>query len=154
WSSGWYEWDVKSGRQTRLSPDLGIGPDDRAISSPDRKLLAIAKVAEHEDDEEGRILELVDIETGKRGSFGRVRDQDRFRFIGDGRLAVIRDGITVHNLKTGKNVLSIGKDRDRETFAIADDGKSAVALTPTTDFLRLTRWDLVADRKLEEVTCR
>jgi WD40 repeat protein len=154
WSSGWYEWDVKTGRQTRLSPDLGIGPDDRVANSPDRKLLAIAKVAEPEDNDEGRILEFVDLESGKRKSFGRVRDQDQFQFLGDGRLAVIRDGVAIHDPKTGKKSLTIGKTGQAEVFAIGDDGKSAVALTPAGDSLRQTRWDLVADRKLDAVSCR
>lgn len=154
WSCGWYEWDVKSGRQTRLSPTLDIGPDDRAIGFHDHKLIAIAKVAEHEDSEHGRTLELVDVETGKHKTVGRLLDQDQCRLLGDGRLAIIRDGITIHDPKTGKKEFTIDKRQDDEAFAIADDGKSAVALTPAGDSLRVTRWDLVANRKLAEVTCR
>jgi WD40 repeat protein len=154
WSSGWYEWDLKSGRQTRLSPKLDIGPDDRVVTSRDGKLMAIARVAEEQDEDEGRILELIELGSGKRKSIGRVRDQEQFHLLADGRLAVIRDGIAVYDPKTGKQAVKITKDRDDQVITISDNGKSAVAVTAAAETLRAVRWDLGRNRKLDDLACR
>lgn len=153
WSMGQYEWDLKSGRQTRLSPKLDIGPDDRVVTSRDGKLMAIARVAEVED-ESGRILELVEPGGDKAKVVGRVRDQEQFHFLADGRLAVIRDGIGIHDPGAGKEIFRITKDREDQPFSISDDGKFAVTVTAAAERLRVGRWDLVRDRKLDDVICR
>jgi WD40 repeat protein len=149
WARGWYEWDARTGKQARLSPKCECGASNKIVVSPDQKWLAVIPVKQSR--ELAVPIEVIELATGRRSSVVRVHQPEVLRFLPDSRLALTNPvGLWLFDVVTGKTSLRIDAPQDKEAVAISDDGTTAVTLSPVGDQLRFTRWDLAANRKVEE----
>jgi WD40 repeat protein len=139
WANGWYEWEVKTGKQTRLSPPFEIGPSERAFGSPDSKWLVRGT---------GIRLQLTEVGTGSRRRIG-IED-DRYHFLADGRLihnASVR--LAIYDPKVREPLVKIEAERGG-FVAAAPDGRTAVVIVPADDRLHVTRYDLTTGKPVGE----
>ncbi|HKB02357.1 MAG TPA: WD40 repeat domain-containing protein [Gemmataceae bacterium] len=152
WARGWYEWDVKSGKQTRLTPRVDRSEESRwlAVSHDQKWLAKIVRL-----DDERRRVELTDLTTGRLREAGLApRNYAWLSFLPDGRLLLVDDdGLTAIEPRTAKSVRIDGDTTD-ETIVAADDGSVAVVLTKAGDGLKAVRWDLTTGRRAGEWTGR
>jgi len=153
WSRGWYEWDVKTGKQTRLTPLLNVGESERiAVSHDHRWLLRNDPDVSSGIAEPTWRVELVDLMTGVRRDLdGLTRDDEaQFQFLPDGRLlATGKTGLRIYDPATGKTALTIPTGEDHE-ITVSEDGTVAIATASAGDGVKAARWDLTAGRKIGE----
>lgn len=154
WSQGWYEWDVETGQQTRLSPALEIGFRENAIATPDHKWLAVSRVEVESVARNNRSLELIDLGGGKRRKLSRLSDGDSFHFLPDGRFAVNHDGVALYDPISGKTSLKIAAESGNQVFAVSRDGNTVIAVTPGDTDLKVVCLDIPKREKSKELTCR
>ena len=83
WARGWYEWDVKSGKQARLTPELGLAPSERFVISRDLKWLARVLPGN------ATAVEIVDLANRERKHLLKDAPEGVYPyFLKDGRLAI------------------------------------------------------------------
>jgi WD40 repeat protein len=139
WANGWYEWDVKTGKQTRLSPPLDIGASETTVGSPDLKWL----VRGHQ------LIDLTDVGTRNWKLIGFY---GQYRFLADNRLVIGKGSeLTVYNPRT----LDIAKplariEADGGAAAVSVDGKAAIAIRPVGNHFHATRYDLTTGKPIGE----
>jgi WD40 repeat protein len=150
WARGWYEWDVKTGKQTRLTPPLDVGPTDPVVVSHDQRWL-------------GRFVPdvgftLTDLNAGGPAqSVNAIVRSDRLRFLPSGGLLVRRsdlpvggrDALALYNPATGRAIWT-SEAGPNQSVAVAADAPVAVTVLQMPDGARVTRWDLATGRKLGE----
>ena len=144
WSGGWYEWDVTTGAQARLSPRTGFRIPPLSTASDDQRWLVMLARGPGSDDWH---LHLIDLRTGERRHTVPGADfTDTFRFLPDGRLAVTGpSGLRLFDPATGKVRLTVSTDEKAMT-AVSADGAVAAVVGRDGDRMRATRWDLRAGR--------
>jgi WD40 repeat protein len=132
WAHGWYEWDVRTGKQTRLSPSLENAGFETAVGSFDSRWLVFGSDT----------FVLAEIGTRNRRTIGA--GADRFRFSRANRLIVNRDsGLETYDpssAKMGEPLVHI--EADEGAVAASADGTIAVRVSPSGDHFHGTRWDL------------
>ena len=139
WARGWYEWDVKTGKQTRLSPPFDLAGPEIAFGSIDSKWL----VRGYSD------AELVEVEGQGRHHIGLGNNTDVFRFALDGYLIRSRrNGLKVIDVRSGMTVRRVFT-QDGAVAATAD-GTTAVSITPDGNHLHATRYDLTTGKPVGE----
>ncbi|HKB03183.1 MAG TPA: hypothetical protein VKD90_13235, partial [Gemmataceae bacterium] len=149
WAGGWYEWDTKTAKQTRLTPRLNAGASERVAVSDDQKWLA--KVVG--SGLGPQTVELIDLGTGKRRhTISGIGYRDRVRFLPDGRLSVLSpSGLRLFDPATGKPAGQVPAAESGDV-AVSPDGRVAAVVARTDDGARVTRWDLAAGRNTAEWT--
>lgn len=137
YSRGWYEWNVKTGAQTRLTPAIGLGVSETFAISADSAWLA--RTVQKPDWLDWQI-EFKNLATGKvHRSSDFVSQVAQFRFLPDGSLAAVhKEGITVFDPASGKTKVHVEGGRLRLT----DDGKSIVQIDRQESHVKLVRWSL------------
>jgi WD40 repeat protein len=150
WSRGWYEWDVKTGAQTRLTPPPDLGPFDEFIVSDDQRWLA--KFVGRDP----RTLELIDLKTGvRRHTRSGFAEDDRAHFLPDGRLIEVREKeLRVFDPRTGVAGARIPAARGSHGRTVAADGTTVVVVTPAGEHLQFDRRDLATGRQVARSTGR
>ena len=157
WAHAWYEWDLKTGKHTRLTPveesrHGGVVGRDLQWRARRRPVLF-----DDEDESTGRWG--CEIESAATGSWrsilpgGEANGWD-YRFLPNGRLLTTDSDLwTVVDPATGRTLLRAPLDGDGMA-AVTDDGRHLAALTPTATGYRLARWDTTTGRLLGEWTGR
>lgn len=146
-ANGWYEWDVATRKQVRLSAPLDPRWDWLAAASPDRKWLARADIV-HQP--EPYRLQLIDLSTGRV----RLTSLDRkpcysLRFLSDGRLLIGNEGgLTELIPESGRQELRVEVSAHPGELAASEDGKLAVATSWRDGQLHVRRWDLVTGQSM------
>jgi WD40 repeat protein len=149
WARGWYEWDAKTGQQVRLTPRLDVGANEPIAVSHDQKWLGrFAADAVADAGNSQRRFELVDLTTGKRQQVLPGIDRgDRFRFLPDGRLLVVRESdLNLFDPATGRRVLQLETGPGR-TVVVSADGTAATAVSRSDNGVWVTWWDVRAGKK-------
>jgi hypothetical protein len=153
WADAWYEWDLKTGKQTRLGPRPAGGFWDRDVVSRDLHWRARRRPLLFDDEDESTGRWGFEIESAATGSWrsilpgGEANGWD-YRFLPNGRLLTTDSAIwTVVDPATGRTILRAPLDGDGMA-AVTDDGRQLAALTPTATGYRLSRWDTASGRLL------
>jgi WD40 repeat protein len=155
WARGWYEWDVKTGKQTRLTPQLVIGATESVIVSRDLRWLCNFTAEETElATYAPRRLEFLDLMSGaKVQPTERVGREDRVRFLSNGRvLTTGRHELRTFDPATGKQLVRIDGNWSGMGVGIADNGTTAIRLNPTEQGLVIERWSLATGQRLSLAT--
>jgi WD40 repeat protein len=145
---GRYEWDVATGKQTRLGPAVPPGESRSATASADRRWFARIVGAEPRP----RTVEVTDLRTGASSGIEAGKDKYReVRFLADGRLmARTVDALMTFDPETGKRLVSVPMGRDFDGTA-SDDGTTAVVIpNPVDDRIQVTIWDFRAGLRTGE----
>jgi WD40 repeat protein len=146
WAHGWYEWDVKTGTQTRLSPAFDIGASETAVASLDARWLV------HGSD----IFVLAEVGKNQNQRTIGVGGDD-FRFSRTNRLIHRRDNsLQIYDPSDAKAwkpflwepLLHI--EAKKGAVAASADGASAIAVVPADDRLHGTRYDLATGKVIGE----
>lgn len=133
WSRGWYEWDLKSGSQKRLTSSLEIKPTERYTISRDQKWLA--KVS-------GLHIEFTSIANGSthRTQYP-MAGIGSMQFLPDARLAVWHEGgVTLFDPGTAK--LSDHYGAAGGTLRINAHGDTIVRVVRNESLASISRWRL------------
>jgi WD40 repeat protein len=140
WANGWYEWDVKAGKQTRLSPPLEIGASETTIGSPDLKWL----VRGHQ------LIDLTDVGTRNWKLIGFYEGQ--YRFLADNRLTVSKGSVlTVVNPHTFDIAKPLARfEADGGVVSASADGTTAITIRPVGAQIHATRYDLASGKPVGE----
>ena len=133
WSRGWYEWDVTSGKQTRLSPPFDLEGSEEAVGSHDSKWLVRGRPISY----------LTEVGTRDRRPIGI--EGDIFRFLPDGRLVRNQgDRLAVYDPPAMDPRVRVRAEDG--TIAASADGSTAINITPAGNHLHATRWDLATGK--------
>lgn len=154
WSQGWYEWDVKTGAQKRLSAILNVEADERIVLSGDSNWMGrfgpdvqTPRIGGHE-------FHLSNLATGERHSIPEVGPNDFIRFVPDGRLLIIGNhSVRTLDLATGKELLHIVKDEFSDAAASQDGSTVAIAKLKSAK-VHVEVWNLKLGKKETEWTNR
>ncbi|HVK14610.1 MAG TPA: WD40 repeat domain-containing protein [Gemmataceae bacterium] len=153
WADAWYEWDLTTGKQTRLSPRPVGGFWDQDVESRDLRWRARRRPVLFNDEDESTGRWGFEIESTATGSWrsilpgGEANGWD-YQFLPNGRLLTTDSDIwTVVDPATGHTLLRVPLDGDG-MGAVTDDGRQLAALTPTATGYRLSRWDTATGRLL------
>lgn len=135
-----YEWDVRTGRQSRIDSGQETGPSERVVMSSDGRWVVRSQLP-------GRArlpaFALVEPATGRRHVFLQESAADRADFLADGRLLIHRpDCLSVYDPDTRTRVAHMGTDGRPGAVAASANGTTAVRVSPAGDRLRVIRWDL------------
>jgi WD40 repeat protein len=137
WANGWYEWDVKTGKQTRVSPPLDFETSESVVGSPDSKWEVRGRGLFHLS------------EFGQRDRRPIGIDGDTFRFLADGRLVRNQqDRLAVYLPPEVDPRVRVKAEGG--TVAASADGTTAVGVLPVGDHLHASRWDLADGKKVGE----
>ena len=144
WSHGLYEWDVTTGQQTRLLPDVDTHGLYLMAVSPDQKRLGRIHRADLR-------FELIDLRTGRPRPVTTEREVfAHVCFRSDGQLVLRGEHhLSVVDPVAGKETAQVVRT-DRSNLACAGDGFSAVHLIPNADHFHATRWDLTTGKTVGE----
>jgi WD40 repeat protein len=139
WARGWYEWDLKTGKQSRLMPGLELKPSDSFAISRDLRWLARPTGAEP------AAVEIIDLATRHRKHLLKdVPEEVHPYFLKDGRLAIVfSDALHLYDPATGARLVRIAFPGENEpSFQIAADGRSVGRLARSRREVQITRWSL------------
>lgn len=147
-----FEWDVKTGRQTRVASGQDAGVSERTALSPDRRWVVRAQLPGRARVE---TFALVEVATGRRHVFPKTTSNERAEFLADGRLLIHRpDQLSVYEPDARTRVLQLGTNGRPGAVAASADGTTAVRVTKAGEHLRLTRWDLKSGEPVGECVVR
>jgi WD40 repeat protein len=152
-SRGWYEWDVQTGKQTRLTPPLDVFATYDIAVSRDQKWLAWSPRRERPR------VHVKDLASGRPPQLlGHAYYQECLRFLPNGRLAVTygdgeslrHDLLTVYRLATGSPDFYLFVNREKQAFAISPDGESAIVMSVAEDHFQFKMWNLATTERSGE----
>jgi WD40 repeat protein len=154
WAGGWYEWDVATGKQTRLTPPLDAWATERMSVSEDQRWLCrfVRDEGIKQSDPVGR-FELIDLRAGERvRALDGVGWSDEVRFLPSGGLLCRRrTKLTVLDPPTGRPATEIATGPGR-SVVVSADGTLAVVVTQTPEEARVRVYDLRNGRATAEWT--
>ena len=160
WARGWYEWDLKNGQQTRLTPRIDSDLSDHFAVSHDQRWLARIDLDRKSDGipKRGRI-ELVDLRSGERKHALPSVDWPSLRFAPNGRLIVGGDGgyALIEPGQGGQPIrvrLKLVVGDTIEDTPVSDDGTTTVAIRRNETGFSVDHWDLNARRSVGSWTFR
>ncbi|HKB02359.1 MAG TPA: WD40 repeat domain-containing protein [Gemmataceae bacterium] len=138
WVRGWYEWNLKTGRQVNLTPDLALAPQDVFAVSRDLKWLAKANP--------GRpAVEIIDLASRQRKHLLEDVPEGVYPyFLRDGRLVIaLADALHLYDPATGTRLVKISFPTGKEgTCQITADGASVGRLARDKTRMQISRWSL------------
>jgi WD40 repeat protein len=148
WARGWYEWDIKTGSQTRLPAAVDIPRDQEVIPSPDGRWL----FRERRGPGRGEVaIEVVELSTGKVQALDPKYADRLIEFTADNRLAMSAlAAVTVYDPHFGRVTTDVEFGFKTYYRDVAPDGSVVVAFDAGPTDVRGFRWDLRTGRKSAE----
>ena len=149
YSRGWYDWDIKTGKQTRLTRTIHVDlSEDVAISHDSAWLVRFVR----KQNIAGREIEFKELSTGKSHySSTEFEYTGRFRFLPDGRVAMTQAlGTTIFDPSTGER-----KDEYRNCggiLSVTSDSKWIVRVSRDESNVSMTRWNLKTGKIVSDWT--
>ncbi|HKB02356.1 MAG TPA: PQQ-binding-like beta-propeller repeat protein [Gemmataceae bacterium] len=154
WARGWYEWELDTGKQTRVTPRLDVGANEPIAVSHDQKWLGrFARDDAPGAGNQPRRFELVDLKTGKaEHTLTGIGEDDSIRFLADGRLLAIgQSELALIDPVAGRRVLQFERGPGR-SVVVSADGKVAAVIAPAGSAARVACWDLQTGKKTGDWT--
>lgn len=147
WARGWYEWDLATGRQTRLGLPPVVGPSVPVDGSRDLRWLAVARPGPNGN---GFRVGLTDLAAGRSRPLPTAFPTEAtFRFVPTGRLLVeAKQRLTVLDPAGRAAAVCLSFAEDYRATAVAADGATAVTFKADPARFGIDRWDLATGRLL------
>ena len=148
WARGWYEWDVKTGHQKRLTPKLEIGATEPIAVSDDQRWLG--RFVEVDATKPSQCA-LIDLRTGQRAyTLDGIKRDDNLRFQPDGRLLAIgKSALLVFDPATG-HAPARNRHRTGPDGGGVVDRRFAAVVGPVGEVAGVALWDLTSGKKTNE----
>ncbi|HEX3150706.1 MAG TPA: WD40 repeat domain-containing protein [Gemmataceae bacterium] len=148
WARGWYEWDLKTGKQTRLTPVLDVGASENFAVSQDQKWLAREIRSNNLKMESFALTELA---TGRRHVLPRTSSAEHAHFLPDGRLLVRRENrLSIYDTETGNRVAQLALEGKVGAMAVNERGTAAMSVALNGDRVHGKQWDLLSAKPIAE----
>jgi WD40 repeat protein len=146
WARGWYEWDLKTAKQTRLTRRTEHDSSDAITGSHDQKWLVRCSV----QGQRGNFrFELVNLESGECARLLPAGQSPHFvRFTPAGRMIVFEGNrLTIIEPDSGKELSTVGVGPNAGEVIVSDDGTCAIEVTRLEGGLRVVHWNLISGRR-------
>jgi WD40 repeat protein len=141
-SDGWYEWDIESGRQRRLTPAQFIAQSGPVSISRDQRWLA--RYAEgHSQSSDPVAIDVIEVSGKRKHSLTGLRTYSSPDFLPDGRLGIWNgDGLSVYDLETGKRTVRIEYGDNKGGPHLTPDSRLLAKVARLDAKVRITIWRL------------
>jgi len=148
WGDRWYEWDMKTGTQTRLTPRAAPNsPGPYAVSRDQRWI--VTPVGE----QSRRIqrVELVELKpAGQVHPLPADEPPYSFRFSPDGRLMISKSSmLSIVDPRSGKLLQEI-RAGENEAVVASEDGTTALVVNSNGTTVKAVHWNLVTGERSGE----
>jgi WD40 repeat protein len=154
WADGWYEWDLRTGKQTRLTAVPAADWREDVVASRDFRWLACRRLVPDRPPNDESESWRFEFENAATGSWRSVPvppgagGGPEFGFLPTGRLLDgAEEAWSVYDPATGRPVLRVPVGPDR-VAAMSEDGRELAVLETTETGHQIIRWDAVTGRPL------